>query len=96
MFHVPSPRLGSYGATYSFKAPLPLPEFFRGKEEEEEDEAEQQEPNAEPNGLGDEDQPVQVTINAGIVGNIARPKQKATVQYEDNSTEEIEVCDQYD
>lgn len=93
-FHVPSAQLHTFGATYSFKAPLPLPEFLRGPEEEKEDEEEEQSAGAK--GLDAEDEPVQVTINAGIMGNIAHPKQKAMVSYEDDTTQEIQVGDQRD
>lgn len=93
-FHVPSAQLSTFGATYSFKAPLPLPEFLHKQEEEKEDE--EQEQSAGAKGLDTEDEPVQVTINAGVMGNIAHPKQKATVSYEDDTTEEIQVGDQQD
>lgn len=89
--HIPSPRLTTFAATYNFKAPLPLPEFLRGTEEE--DEAEDQDSNAGANGLGD-DEPVQVTINAGIAGNLARPQRKVTLEYENDSTKELHVGDQ--
>lgn len=91
-FHVPSAQLKTLGATYSFKTPLLLPDFLRGQEEE--NQGEEQDQTAGANGLDVEDEPVQVTINAGIVGNVTHLKQKAMVPYEDGTSEEIEVGDQ--
>lgn len=91
---MPSAQLSTLGATYSFKAPLPLPDFLREKEGDNQDEDQQE--NVGTKGVDVEEEPVQVTINAGIMGNIAHPKQKATVSYEDDTSEEIEVCDQRD
>lgn len=90
---MPSAQLRDFGARYSFKAPLPLPELFGAKEEGEG--AEEQETDAGSNGFDEGEGPVEVRINAGILGTVFHPKQKYTVKYEDESTEEVEVGDQH-
>lgn len=90
---MPSAQLRDYGARYSFKAPLPLPEIFGAKEEGEGDE--EQETDAGPNGFDNGEEPVEVRINAGILGTIFHPKQKYLVEYADDSTGEVEVGDQH-
>lgn len=92
-FHMPSAQLSTLGATYSFKAPLPLPEFLREQEDESKDEEREQ--SDRPGGLGDEEEPVQVAIKTGIVGIISHRKQKGIATYEDDTTKEIEVGDQH-
>lgn len=92
-FHVPSPQLSTLGASYSFKTPLPFPEFHREQEEESKDE--EQEQNDRVKDLGDEDEPVQVAIKTGIVGIISHRKQKGIATYEDDTTKEIEVSGQH-
>lgn len=89
-FGIPSPKLTSFGAKYNFNAPVPLPRFlYRSDDEDAEDE--QEESTATKKLGGGDEEPVQITINSGIVGNIARLKQKVEVTYEDGSTQEIEV-----
>lgn len=90
-FHVPSPRLANLGATYKFNAPLPLPRTLYQTDDEDTEEKEEETTTSKKLGGGDED-PVQITINSGIMGNVVRPKKKAQVSHPDGSVEDIEVC----
>lgn len=89
---VPSPKLSTFGATYQFKAPLPLPGFLANHEGSNEDEEETQD-NDQPAGademelenFGD------VTLNAAVTGGMTRQKQPYIVQFEDGTEEEIQV-----
>lgn len=83
---IPSPKLSTYAATYSFRTPFPLPEFLRGTKEE--DGAENPDSDAAPNDPDEESEPIEMTINMGIAGKLARPGQKLMVELEDESTEE--------
>lgn len=94
-FQIPSAKLSTYAVNYSFRTPLPLPAFSHGTKAE--DVAEK--PNSEAGSDDvdeDEDDPIEMTINMGIAGKLARPGQKLQVEYEDESTEEQIVCYQYD
>lgn len=89
---VPSPKLSTFGATYQFKAPLPLPGFLANPEGSKEDEEENQDKNQpaeadsmEPENLGD------VTLNAAVTGGMTRQKQPYIVQFEDGTEEQIQV-----
>ncbi|KAJ5689246.1 hypothetical protein N7462_003638 [Penicillium macrosclerotiorum] len=78
----------SYGAQFSFNAPLPLPKFGDDTEEG----AEEKESSVEANVQEEEEtEPVQVTINAGISGNLVRPSQPISVEYEDGTTQDSKV-----
>ncbi|KAJ5176871.1 uncharacterized protein N7482_002748 [Penicillium canariense] len=79
----------SYAAKYSFKTPLALPTFGR-RTDEDEAQDQQEKPDA---GVADEEgeDPVYVTFNAGISGNLVRPKQPIAVEYADGTSEEMEI-----
>lgn len=93
-FHIPSAKLSTYAVNYSFRTPLPLPALSHGTEEE--DGTEKPDSEAASDDLDDDSDPIEMTINMGIVGKLARPGQKLQVQYEDESTEEQLVCYQQD
>ena len=89
---VPSPKLSTFGATYQFKAPLPLPRFLAKPEDSNENEEENQEKaqsaeadDMESENFGD------VTLNAAVTGGMTRQKQPYIVQFEDGTEEEIQV-----
>lgn len=88
---MPSARINTFGATYEFKAPLPLPDFLTKKDsdDDEKDEQSQDEPSAnnEPEEVED---PVEVSFTAGINGGVVRQKQPYYVTYED-SDEMVQV-----
>lgn len=79
----------SYAAKYSFETPLSLPTFWEKVKEEVHDE-QKETPDA---GMMDEEveDPVHVTFNAGIAGNIAHRRQRATAQFDDGTEEEMNV-----
>lgn len=79
----------SYAAKYSFATPLSLPTFGEKVKEEVQDE-QKDTPDA---GMVDEavEDPVHVTFNAGIAGNIAHRRQRATAQFDDGTEEEMNV-----
>lgn len=88
-FHIPSPRVSSYGVSYNFKTPMSLPQLWRTAEKEEE-------PSGAETDSGEDVQEeeiehMQVTWNAGITGGLARPVKKVTVEYEDGSEGEEKV-----
>ncbi|CAI7570586.1 unnamed protein product [Penicillium pancosmium] len=84
-FHIPSPKLSTFGVNYSFNTPLPLPDFFKAtNNDSEEKDASTEEPDSED----DDDDLVQLTINAGVRGNIKERKQRLTISYEDGTEEE--------
>ncbi|KAJ5323664.1 hypothetical protein N7476_002264 [Penicillium atrosanguineum] len=85
-FQIPSAKLSTYAVNYSFRTPLPLPAFSHGTKEE--DEAEKPDSEAASDDLDDDSDPIEMTINMGIAGKLARPGQKLQVEYEDESTEE--------
>ncbi|KAJ5735846.1 uncharacterized protein N7483_000971 [Penicillium malachiteum] len=92
-FGIPSPKITTFGASYEFKAPLPLPEFLSRKDENEDDESEAQDQDqpAGLNELEETEDPVYVTINAGINGGLARQKRTYLVTYEGREDEEVAV-----
>ena len=89
---VPSPKLSTFGATYQFKAPLPLPGFLAKPENSNEDEEENQDKDQsseadimESENFGD------VTLNAAVTGGMTRQKQPYIVQFEDGTEQQIQV-----
>ncbi|CAI7589034.1 unnamed protein product [Penicillium manginii] len=87
-FHIPSPELSTFGVNYSFNTPLSLPDFFRTKgnnSEDKDDSTEEPDPEDEEDG-----DLVQLTINAGVRGNLRKRTQRLTIEYEDG-TEDVEV-----
>lgn len=89
---VPSPKLSTFGATYQFKAPLPMPGFLARPENSNEDEEENQDKDqpaeadtTEEENFGD------VTLNAAVTGGMTRQKQPYIVQFEDGTEQEIQV-----
>lgn len=85
-FHIPSPKLATYGVGFNFKAPLPLPDFSKTT-----DDAEDKEGSADESDIEDEEDPVQLTINAGVSGNITRGSRKIIVDGDDDKDVEIQV-----
>ncbi|KAJ5908536.1 hypothetical protein N7495_001218 [Penicillium taxi] len=82
--HIPRPKLQTFGAAYQFKVPLPLPEFLHATKKLEDND------QSEMNETEEEDDPIQVTFNAGIVGNVRPTAHKYIVEREDGSeTEEL-------
>lgn len=72
---------------------MPLHEFLNGTKED--DGAEDADSDSASNGLDEESDPVEMTINMGFAGKLARPGQKIQVELEDESTEEQVVCYQH-
>ncbi|KAJ5647210.1 hypothetical protein N7490_003582 [Penicillium lividum] len=67
--HIPSPRLTSFGATYQFKTPLPIPGFLAPDEGNNEEEDQSTEAD-----LTEEEDFGEVIFNAAVTGGMARPK----------------------
>jgi DnaJ family protein C protein 11 len=86
-FHIPSPKVTTYGVSYNFKAPVSLPQLWTTENDEDT-------PNAEnPEEVQDEGlEAIQVTLNAGIAGGLARPMKKVTIEYEDGTEGDESVC----
>jgi hypothetical protein len=81
--HVPSPSLSSYAIRYSFKALLPTPEVLFGKEEamdEDKDEAPNSRSTQQKVNSYQEAQGPEITLNAGISGNLQRSFYKMQFQ----------------
>jgi len=57
-----------------------------------------QDPDSEAasNGLDEESEPVEMTINMGFAGKLTRPEQTFVIEHEDESTEEQVVRYQHD
>lgn len=85
----------SYAAKYSFETPLSLPTF--GKKVKEEAMPVQKKEKMDASTADEEEEeedvedPVHVTFNAGIAGNIVHRRQRATAQFEDGTEEEMQV-----
>lgn len=87
-FHIPSPKVTTYGVTYNFDTPLALPQLW-GTAEDQDAQAEGTEfEDAQEEGS----QAAHLTLSTGIVGGLAHPVQKATVQYEDGTEGDETVC----
>ncbi|KAJ5665199.1 uncharacterized protein N7477_007647 [Penicillium maclennaniae] len=85
-FQIPSANLSTYAVNYSFRTPLHLPALSQGTKDE--GETEKPDSEATSDDLDDDSDPIEMTINMGIAGKLARPGQKLQVEYEDKSTEE--------
>jgi hypothetical protein len=87
----------SYAAKYSFETPLSLPTFGKKVKEEEVSVQKKEKTDAttaeeeEEDDEEDVEDPVLVTFNAGIAGNIVHRRQRATAQFEDGTEEEMQV-----
>lgn len=86
-FHIPSPQVTTYGLSYNFKTPLSLPQLWGTPDDDEKTENTEKESGAEEQEEEAED--MQVTINTGITGGLARPVKKVSIEYEDG-TEGVE------
>ena len=89
-FHIPSPKVTTYGVTYNFDTPVALPQLWGTTEKD----SDSQDAASEYGDDGQEDgsQAVRMTISTGISGGLAQPVQKATVEYEDGTEGEETVC----
>lgn len=89
-FHIPSPRVTTYGVTYNFDTPVALPQLWGAAERH----PDSQDTATEYSEDGQEDgsQAVHMTLSTGITGGLAHPVQKATVEYEDGTEGEESVC----
>lgn len=87
-FHIPSPQVSTYGLSYNFKAPVSLPQIWSTPEEETDDVQDSPGPDAQE----EESEHLQVTLNAGITGGLARPVKKVSIEYEDGTEGEENVC----
>ncbi|CAG7923105.1 unnamed protein product [Penicillium olsonii] len=88
-FHIPSPKVTTYGVTYNFDTPVALPQLWGTTEKD----SDSQDAASEYGDDGPEDgsQAVRMTISTGISGGLAQPVQKATVEYEDGTEGEETV-----
>jgi DnaJ family protein C protein 11 len=87
-FHIPSPKVSTYGVSYNFKAPVSLPQIW-GAADKEETEGVETDPAEDVQDEEAED--MQLTFSAGITGGLARPVKKVTVEYEDGTEGEEKV-----
>ena len=86
-----NPRLATFGAVCAFKAPLPLPEFLTRKDNTETDENDQtQDQSSENNEYEEEQEPLDVTFKAGVVGSVVRQRVPYYLSYADRD-EEVKV-----
>lgn len=91
MIGMPSARINTFGATYEFKAPLPLPDFLTKKDSDEDEKVEQSQEQPSANNEPEEvEDPVEISFTAGINGGVVRQKQPYYVTYED-SDEMVQV-----
>ncbi|CAG8029363.1 unnamed protein product [Penicillium nalgiovense] len=81
-FHIPSPKMSTYGISYNFKTPVSIPQLW-GMTEKEAETSEETDSGEEVQDEETED--MLVTWNAGITGGLARPVKKVTVEYEDGT-----------
>ena len=88
-FHIPSPKVNSYGVSYSFKTPVSLPQLWGTTENEEDTSG--VEPDSEEDVPDEEPEHMQVIWNAGVNGGLARPLKKVAVEYEDGTEGEEKV-----
>jgi DnaJ family protein C protein 11 len=87
-FHIPSPKVSTYGVSYNFKTPLSIPQLW-GMTEKEAETSEETDSGEEVQDEETED--MLVTWNAGITGGLARPVKKVTIEYEDGTEGEEKV-----
>lgn len=81
-FHIPSPKLVTYGLKYNFETPIPVPDFLRASPGED---------TAEEDSIEEEEDLLQLTISTGVKGRLQRPVQPITVTYEGHENEEEEI-----
>ncbi|CAG8051301.1 unnamed protein product [Penicillium salamii] len=88
-FHIPSPRVTTYGVTHNFDTPVALPQLWGAAERD----PDSQDTATEYGEDGQEDgsQAVHMTLSTGIAGGLAHPVQKATVEYEDGTEGEESI-----
>ncbi|KAJ5775193.1 uncharacterized protein N7511_000204 [Penicillium nucicola] len=80
-FHIPSPKVTTYGVTYNFKTPVSLPQLWTTENDEDTSN------DKEAEEVQDEElEPLYVTLKAGITGGLARPRKMVAIEYE-NGTE---------
>ncbi|KAJ5795175.1 hypothetical protein N7457_001774 [Penicillium paradoxum] len=82
-FHIPSPQVSTYGLSYNFKTPVSLPQIWSTSDNEEESDGTESSPGEDAEENEQED--MQVTLNAGITGGLARPVKTVLVEYEDGT-----------
>ena len=87
-FHIPSPKVSTYGVSYNFKAPVSLPQIWSAVDKEE---TEGVETDPAEDVQDEEAEDMQLTFNASITGGLARPIKKVTVEYEDGTEGEEKV-----
>lgn len=87
-FHIPSPKVTTYGVTYNFDTPLALPQLWGTAEDEDAESEGKKSEDAQDDGS----EAAHLTLSTGIVGGLAHPVQKATVEYEDGTEGEETVC----
>ncbi|KAJ5350966.1 hypothetical protein N7541_008693 [Penicillium brevicompactum] len=80
-FHIPSPKVTTYGVTYNFDTPLALPQLWGTAEDEDAESEGKESEDAQDGGS----EAAHLTLSTGIVGGLAHPVQKATVEYEDGT-----------
>ncbi|KAJ5183001.1 hypothetical protein N7492_000617 [Penicillium capsulatum] len=73
-FHIPSPKFTTLGITHNFKVPFPVLESWTTQAKNEA--GDQETPTESGDSDKVEDEPVQLTINAGAVGHIVHREQK--------------------
>jgi DnaJ family protein C protein 11 len=86
-FHIPSPKVTTYGVSYNFRTPVSIPQLWTTEKDEDSQNAQDTEE------VQDEElETIQVTLNAGIAGGLARPMKKVTIEYEDGTEGDESVC----
>ncbi|KAI1832552.1 hypothetical protein DTO006G1_1181 [Penicillium roqueforti] len=88
-FHIPSPKVTSYGVSYSFKTPVSLPQLWGTAENEEDTSG--VEPDSGEDVPDEEQEHMHVIWNAGVTGGLARPIKKVAVEYQDGTEGEERI-----
>lgn len=90
-FHIPSPKVSTYGVMYKFDTPLALPRLWDTDTEKEAQGVEDEGTESEQDEH-DGSEAVHATLTAGIAGRLAHPVQKVVIEQEDGTQAEQEVC----
>jgi DnaJ family protein C protein 11 len=88
-FHIPSPKVTTYGLSYNFDTPLSLPQLWDSAEKE--SDTQSSETDSGEDVQDKETEAAHVTLRAGITGGLAHPVKKVTIQYEDGTEKEEAV-----
>ena len=88
-FHIPSPKVSTYGLSYNFDTPLLLPQIWDTAEKESDTQDAGTDSREDAQDEGSE--AAHVTLSAGITGGLAHPVKKVQIEYEDGTQKEEHV-----